>query len=76
MSNWISVKDRLPPIREGGILSVILLTYAKTLAGNGRIDFDYCDSNGKWFECSGRNWKGSADTVTHWKYLPEPPKEM
>jgi len=61
MSEWISVKDRLPEriahyivwVREGG------------------YDFAFLNSKEEWITTLGNQ----TFEVTHWMPLPEPPKE-
>lgn len=61
MNNWISVKDRLPEYMES------ILAF-----GNGTIYVCWYDTC-KWIysDCCGC----SADIITHWMPLPEPPKD-
>lgn len=59
MSEWISVKERLPEKRKD-----VLVRY-----GNGRIDIDWIDST----QCF--VFDNLYGRVTHWMLLPEPPKE-
>ena len=68
MSEWISVKDRLPEIKKYGT-SDIVLAFDKR---NGKcFALRYKTSNEtKWF-CSG----SEVCDITHWMQLPESPKE-
>lgn len=63
-TNWISVKDRLP---EHGKRYLVYAT-----SGDGKEHHITTAAYGGHFALSGRcaYWK-----VTHWAYLPEPPKE-
>lgn len=61
MSNWISVKDRLPDTNE----YVLVATRSKNGAQN--IDKGYV-IDGRWAH------RGTAE-VTHWMPLPELPEE-
>ena len=75
MSEWISVKDRLPedlPENKGKrAIKVIVCTVGRfnnsktvrTMTRGRMYDWDHA-----W------NWPGSME-VTHWMMLPEPPKE-
>lgn len=62
MSNWISVKDRLP---EDDSMKLVV---AKAKNGTRSV-------NRAWFD--GQFWHGSGSMagVTHWMLLPELPKE-
>jgi hypothetical protein len=62
MSEWISVKDRLPPDRERVLVYTI----------DGRM-FDACFSAGIWYEIN-NGWELDFHSMTHWMNLPEPPK--
>ena len=81
MSEWVSVKDRLP--ENYGIHLVCLGENDKRIYGNG--------VHTAWYYSGSKNWSFSLDTailegkessteihsidVTHWQPLPEPPKE-
>ena len=60
MSEWISVKDRLP---EDGLEVLVFC--------DGRICV--MDMYGTDWWCEGYHWDG--DRPTHWMPLPEPPSE-
>ncbi len=64
MSEWISVKDRLPETED------MYLCYLAT----GKVTEFYLNAN----EMSGdRKWGYGIDQeATHWMPLPEPPKEQ
>ena len=63
MSEWISVKDRLP---EEAVMEYIIY------ATNGIDVRSSVWSHGHWIDDEGY-WLD--DYVTHWMPLPEPPKE-
>ncbi len=60
MSEWISVKDRIPGWRDGKVLVF------------GPYGFNICERtvNGRWI---GKG--GVGRWITHWMPLPLPPKE-
>ena len=60
MSEWISVKDRMP--EEG----VDVLVYGEICHNKKGIEVDFV-KNGDFVACD--------EDVTHWMPLPEPPKE-
>ena len=65
MSEWISVKDRLPKSR------FVVLAYEKPL---NTINMSFYEKNSEsWIDCDSGYYLNS---VTHWMPLPEPPKEM
>ena len=66
MSEWISVKDRLPET------SGRYLTYATTPDGSGSFTKDYKVLT---FFVGEISWVCANSIVTHWMPLPEPPKE-
>jgi hypothetical protein len=62
MSEWISVKDRMP--EEG----VEVLIYGNIYFANRKsIDVDYVDKSGDFFYFD-------EGKVTHWRPLPDPPE--
>lgn len=76
---WISVKDRLPnvdksklPYEQIDIIatnghSVFPLIYERTRVRNKVVY--------RWKYCWGVLYKSPARAITHWRPLPEPPKE-
>lgn len=66
MTEWISVKDRLPKEYEKVLVS-----------GDDGIFQAYCWSDGTW-QCSPKGsyaGDGCVFGITHWAELPEPPSE-
>ena len=64
MSDWISVKDRLPMSR------FVVLSYEKPL---NIISMSFYDKKSEsWIDCDSGYYLNS---VTHWMPLPKPPKE-
>jgi Protein of unknown function (DUF551) len=78
MSEWISVKDRLPEdgqdilyvVRDRGSEPYVMRGSRAYEAGTG---YWWCDEDGE-FDESGN--EPGFSTVTHWMPLPEPPKEQ
>lgn len=79
MSEWISVKDRLPELPDD---PTILNNSVRVLATNGesvrervwcKPIFNKRNREPRWEEPGGRL---SYSRVTHWMPLPEPPKEQ
>lgn len=66
MSEWISVKDRLP--NEGA--------YVLGLSDDGVIECRVTNGVLKsvWFSSHGCGCCAEDDVITHWMPLPEPPK--
>lgn len=68
MSDWISVKDRMPEEHNGWSTDVLVVwdwerTGGRKLVGINRTNFV--------------TWvKGDPDVITHWMPLPEPPEDM
>lgn len=64
MTEWISIKDRLPPLKENGGPSDLVLVYCPEVGvrvgyqhrGRLRVECTYCEG-----------------TYTHWLPLPKPP---
>jgi hypothetical protein len=64
MSEWISVKDRLP---EDGVHVITLYT--------GVVQHHtYALAEGKWFPDCMDGIEADQHDFTHWQPLPEPPK--
>jgi hypothetical protein len=73
MSEWISVKERLPEIGEQ--ISFIATSKKVIQNQNGHVWFSHNEN--QWVEngaCS--QWYPIREQVTHWMPLPEPPKEI
>jgi hypothetical protein len=68
MSEWISVKDRLPEIGVDVLISYggLPFYHLAFLTHNGDI---------KWFNGNHSNTEYSLDDVTHWMPLPKPPEK-
>ena len=64
MSEWISVKDRLPEYMCG------VIVYIESLCGKNFIDKDIFVNNVFHYQED-----NPYINVTHWMPLPEPPKE-
>ena len=69
---WISVKDRLPPMYH-----MVLITGKNSAGGSfGVIKGSHDGDKGQWYRDDIGSYVDSrGDTVTHWMPLPEPPKE-
>ena len=73
VQEWISVKDKLPPYNRD------VLVYRPNMAMKILVDnyaWHYRDDDGEWYEdwaLSGKDTNGNP-VVTHWAYLPQPPK--
>lgn len=65
MSEWIYVKDRLPPQYESVLIAV-------KENDKYEVDFGYIDERGEWTIFSDFD---IGHEITHWMPLPEPPKE-
>lgn len=73
MSEWISVKDRLPENNK----VVLVYVHDTTICGTHRFMTGSCDK-GFWFlgvhlDCL--SFPHNEYNVTHWMPLPDPPKE-
>ena len=70
---WISVKDKLPPYNRN------VLVYRPNMAMKILVDtYDgyYGDDDDEWYEgwaLYGKDIHGNP-IITHWAYLPQPPK--
>lgn len=69
MSEWISVRDRLPEIGDIEYLMYTKERNTHVLCGREIVEGDYLVCT---FEHSGFN--SEFETVTHWMPLPAPPK--
>ena len=68
VQEWISVKDRLPKIRDDGFADAFLVT-------NGSLAHIAYFVDGEWiFTDNGEMKQPMFYDVTHWCYLPQPPK--
>ena len=73
VQEWISVKDKLPPYNRN------VLVYRPNMAMKILVDtYDgyYGDDDDEWYEgwaLYGGDTHGNP-VVTHWAYLPQPPK--
>lgn len=65
MSEWISVKDRLPTYFDDVWAWVVFST------GEARGTETWLEDNGSWVMGSAKNF-----TVTHWMPLPDPPSAV
>jgi hypothetical protein len=73
-NDWISVKDRLPEVKEGDTRSNWVLVLTRD---SSRYVADF-NTKGSW-HCNCNCREGSyadedGNDVTHWMPLPEPPK--
>ena len=72
---WVSVKDRMPEDKsvQGNAGMVQVLCFFKF----GDIRMCYYGKD-HWQDEPHFNWAGSVvdEYVTHWQYMPEPPKEV
>ena len=73
VQEWISVKDKLPPYNRN------VLVYRPNMAMKILVDtYDgyYGDDDDEWYEgwaLYGKDTHGNP-VITHWAYLPQPPK--
>ena len=73
VQEWISVEDKLPPYNRD------VLVYRPNMAMKILVDnyaWHYRDDDGEWYEdwaLYGKDTNGNP-VITHWAYLPEPPK--
>ena len=73
VQEWISVKDKLPPYNRD------VLVYRPNMAMKILVDnyaWHYRDDDDEWYEdwaLCGKDTNGNP-VITHWAYLPEPPK--
>lgn len=69
MNEWISVKERLPSIRDDGIAECYLIS-------DGNLIHMAYYVTGEWRFCeSGQITEPMFYEVTHWMPLPKPPEE-
>ena len=73
VQEWISVEDELPPYNRD------VLVYRPNMAMKILVDnyaWHYRDDDDEWYEdwaLCGKDTNGNP-VITHWAYLPEPPK--
>ena len=80
VQEWISVDDKLPDVvsiqkgyRSTVKKSIRVLCVCVQKSGKTMVKEGYCE----WYnDYQEPRWKipGTIDEVTHWQYLPEPPK--
>ena len=78
---WISVKDRLPEEdgkylvfeQSSGRTNTSILWFAKDARKVDRYDFKGRWKNA-WYEYDSEWGHYTVNSVTHWQYLPQPPK--
>ena len=80
VQEWISVKDKLPEVvsihkgyRSTVKKSIRVLCVCVQKSGKTMVKEGYCE----WYnDYPEPRWQipGTIDDVTHWKYLPQPPK--
>ena len=80
VQEWISVKDKLPEVvsiqngyRSTVKKSIRVLCVCVQKSGKTMVKEGYCE----WYnDYQEPIWKipGTIDEVTHWQYLPQPPK--
>lgn len=80
VQEWISVDDKLPEVvsihqgyRSTVKKSIRVLCVCVQKSGKTMVKEGYCE----WYnDYQEPRWKipGTIDEVTHWKYLPQPPK--
>lgn len=70
MSEWISVKDRLPE-KTGKQRGFYLVALSNGVVKELAYEFEHY--NNMLFDVG---WHETAYPVTHWMPLPEPPKEI
>lgn len=80
VQEWISVKDRLPEVvsihkgyrstvkKSIRVLCVCVQKSGKTMVKEGYCEWYNDDPEPRW------QIPGTIDKVTHWQYLPQPPK--
>ena len=80
VQEWVSVKDKLPEVvsihkryRSTVKKSIRVLCVCLQKSGKTMIKEGYCEWYNDYTEPC---WKitGTIDDVTHWSYLPQPPK--
>jgi len=68
MSEWISVKDKLPPRGEDVLVywhRRCIVCYMASAKNGGHT----------WYDVAEQSWINEPEAVTHWMFLPAPPKE-
>lgn len=73
MSEWVSVEDRLPPMKpyyKGGPRSWSGIGYTGSHVTAVYYEETFSKRIPRW-----KNFRGYSTAVTHWMDFPEPPRE-
>ena len=76
MSEWISIKTRLPPTKKASDYN--LSDRLLCLVNNNEyllLEYQFGDEDGGWTSWYCRDFEDSVENVTHWMPLPKPPKQ-
>ena len=76
VQEWISVKDRLPEDdlpKGSNVKQIKVLTALKSDKGVRAVR-SQMRYRMTWYNSSPWAWKYSGSEITHWQYLPQPPK--
>lgn len=74
MSEWISVKDRLPENEDEYVLAIASGRPKENIIWQDAYVFAYYSPESGWYSDEYPEYEGFE--VTYWTPLPEPPKEV